>query len=290
MKRAFRKLAWLLLFILALPQTAWSSRCYNVFLKESQGSKSLWDPKGKIVAYQKTGGLRILGAAIGARKELVEVEILGRNLSEIQKETVASYIWEKGYEVKGDSVIVIDRQFRLDDDVSKYLNGDVIHGWTALDRVVIEHSSIDSTPREVHGLRALDIHGRTLAESFSHDGNSSHMDHSTTVDYDFAKVYSRLNEKNLWAQVATLESTHSHPDFEFIFLKLKKGAVYPQSQPDIMAGILIAQTVPRNVIFKVSAVVPNGYTYSRFFYNGVDITASIQNRFSQYTQQIALGR
>jgi hypothetical protein len=172
MKQAFIKLAWLLLFVLTLPQTAWSIRCYNVFLKEPQQSNSRWAPKGKIVAYQKTGGVRLLGKSIGASKELVEVEILGRDLSEIQKQTVARYIWERGYDVKGDSVIVIDRQFRLDGKLSKYLNGDVIHDWTALDRAVLQRSSIDYNPQEVHGLRALDSGGRTLAESFSYGGSS----------------------------------------------------------------------------------------------------------------------
>jgi hypothetical protein len=103
-------------------------------------------------------------------------------------------------------------------------------------------------------------------------------------------VYSELNQKKLWSQVVTLESTHSHPDFEFIFLQLEKGVVYPQSQPDITTGALLAQTIPRDVMLKVSAVVPNGYTYSRFYLNGTNITTSIHNRFDQYVLQIALGR
>jgi hypothetical protein len=113
---------------------------------------------------------------------------------------------------------------------------------------------------------------------------------SSTVEYDFAKVYSELTRKNLWSQVVTLESSHSHPDFEFIFLNLKMGATYPQSDPDITAGILIAQTLPRNILFKFSAAVPNGYTYTRFFYDGVNFTASIQPQLRDYVQQIALGR
>jgi hypothetical protein len=225
-------------------------------------------------------------------KPTLDVKILGTKIGPAQIRWYASTLasrYPKATNItqqKQESMIILTADHVLGAEYSK-LDMDkrnLTHRWSPMDQYALSLSSIDSRPHEAQVMAAYDETGHLLASSGIH-GNMTNI---YTADFEavWDSVFAQLHRDGTTSRLKFFEITHSHPFYESLVYGGANGSLtffwYPLSPGDLYSARYRSRDVPQGVILKDSAAVPNGYSDSVFYLDGVDVTRQVQEKFKFY--------
>ena len=244
-----------------------------------------------ILEVQPSGFISKLAEIFTKKSPTLKIPIKNGFLSDVQKMLLIEHLRENKFKFgKLNGIVILNPEIVFQGpNQSKIIYNSFQSKWSELDKVVISKSELDSNPHEVIGLIARDKFGNVLASSSAH-GEVRHIPREVEIA-NWRNFWSKLKSSGNIHHLAFIEESHSHPYYEVGFSSDLKVTVqaYPLSPGDRGVSAENADSViPNGVIYKATAAVANGYSYSEFYLNGESVTLEIYERFDELAPKFGI--